>query len=66
MSPRDTDPSRPHAPLDTRLRLDPNRIGDARWYLAEIDRAVFATAASHDSERHAERVRNAVAALFGS
>lgn len=65
MSPSHTDHERETQPLDTRLRLDPNTIGEARWYLAEIDRAVFASAGGHGADRHASLVKGAVMALFG-
>ena len=65
MSPKPPDLERETQPLDVRLRLDPNMIGDARWYLAEIDRLVFASTDGHAAEEQADLTRGAVAALFG-
>ena len=63
MSP--TDDRRVNEPLDTRLRIDPNKVTAARSYLGEIDAAVFAVDGKHRSDAHASVVARAVAALFG-
>ena len=61
MSPTD----RENEPLDTRLRVDPNKVTAARSYLAEIDQTVFAAAGKHPADEHAGRVGRAATTLFG-
>ena len=65
MSPIDSLDDHQNEPLDTRLRIDPNKVAAARAYLAEIDATVFQTAEEHPADNHALVLGSAIAALFG-
>jgi len=66
MSPPDKNDDHPNEPLDTRLRVDPNKVAAARGLLGDIDRLVFATGDKHGADAHAGLIARAARALFGN
>jgi len=64
MPPGEPDNERQNEPLEVRLRIEPGKVATAHAYLAEIDRTVFAAAASHAPDAHPGLIRRTVAGLF--